>query len=312
MDKLDERIRRAIDEKVFPGCVIGLLRDGERNVRTYGESYPVYDVASITKSIPLASLAALFIDAGKIALSDVVVRFVPELQHDYEATIEDLLRYRVHGTQMSTLRFETFEEIRSHALERGFAAAPGESHYSNLPAFVLGIGIERVGGASIETLAHGHVFEPLGMTETTFFPAKDLCAPTEVVDGEVIQGIPHDESARVFARARRSVGHAGLFSTADDLLTFAWHLIRDSDGPVARAAEAGLGWQIHDPSFMGTEVSGRTFGKTGFTGTSILVDPEGRAALVILSNRTYPTRPAEASAVNALRRDVADILFHTG
>jgi CubicO group peptidase (beta-lactamase class C family) len=309
MPTFDERVHRAIEDKVFPGCVIGTLSGGERTVRSFGDTYPIYDLASITKSIPLASLAAIFSAEGKIALTDKVKTYVPELQNDFGATIEDLLRYRVQGVQMSSLRFETFEEIRTHALERGFAAPPGESAYTNLPAFVLDIVIERVAGASLAALAHQHFFEPLGMHDTTFFPAGDLCAPTEVVDGATVQGIPHDESARVFARARRSVGHAGLFSTAGDLLKFAAYLIEHPDAPIVKAAEQGLGWQVNDANFMGAHAHAEMFGKTGFTGTSIIIDVLRKRALVILSNRTYPTRPADGSAINAFRRDIADIFF---
>ncbi len=319
MDKLDARVRQAIEEKVFPGCVIGVLRNGTKEIYPFGATVydrnspvtenTVYDLASVTKSIPLASLAAIFVAEGKIALTDTVKTYVPELQNDYDATIEDLLRYRVRGVQMSSLQFNTFEEIRTHALEQGFTTSPGERVYTNYPAFVLGIVLERIGNESLAALADRHLFEPLGMTETTFFPAADRCTPTEIVDGETVQGIPHDESARVFAGARRSVGHAGLFSTAGDLLKYAAHLIENPRHPIVQAAEAGLGWSAGDEIFMGSHTSERTFGKTGFTGTSIVIDIERRIALVILSNRTYPQRPADDSTIFAFRRDIADIFF---
>lgn len=319
MDNLDTRVRRAIEEKVFPGCVIGILSGGKKQILPFGSiiydtaenvtEHTVYDLASITKSIPLAILAAIFVHERKFGLVDKVRQFLPELQNDFDATIEDLLRYRVRGVQMATLHSKTFEEIRTHILERGFDGPPGASVYTNLPAFVLGMVIERVGGSSIAALADRYLFESLGMPATTFFPTKELCVPTEIVDGEVVQGIPHDESARVFARARRTVGHAGLFSAAPDLLQFAEHLISEPHGPMAIAAQEGLGWQVNDPNFMGVHAHPKMFGKTGFTGTSIMVDVEAGSALVILSNRTYPTRPADDAAIYAFRRDVADLVF---
>lgn len=334
MDKLEARVQQAIADRVFPGCVIGVLQDGKKEIRPFGSTIyetenssiygtienvterTVYDLASITKSIPLAILTALFVAEGKLALTDQVKTFVPELQNDFNATIEDLLRYRVQGVRMSSLRFETFEEIRAHALERGFNAPPGESVYTNLPAFILGIVIERVGGASLAALAEERFFAPWGMSATTFFPAQNLCAPTEIEEAATIQGIPHDESARVFARARRTVGHAGLFSTAADLLTFASALMEKrltmSFLSVAEAAETGLGWQVNDSNFMGKHAHPKMFGKTGFTGTSIVVDVAAKQALVILSNRTYPQRARDDSAIYAFRRDIADFVLGKG
>ena len=147
-------------------------------------------------------------------------------------------------------------------------------------------------------------------------------APTEIVEGKEIRGIVHDESARVFARARRAVGHAGLFSTAPDLLNFLGTLLLPAEqshilknvGMIVDGAQEGLGWEI-DREWMGTYAKasatrGATvFGKTGFTGTSILCETEKGIGLVILSNRTHPHRPPDNSAINAFRKDVADIVF---
>ena len=309
---------------MFPGCVIGVLQNGTSQVFpfghfTYDEDSPLvendtfYDLASITKSIPLASLAAIFIAEGKLQLSDKVRMYIPELRNDYDATIEDLLRYRVKGPRMSVLAFRTFEQIRTHIFERGFDGPPGKSEYSNLPAYVLGVVLERVGEASLAKLGHRYMFEPLAMAQTTFFPSASSCVPTEIQNGTIVQGIVHDESARLFVKARRSVGHAGLFSSSGDLLKFANALLQGKFPAVVESAQKGLGWTVDQAWFMGTHVSKGTFGKTGFTGTSIVIDPTKKKALVILSNRTYPARPVDAtsltSAVNIFRRDVADIVF---
>lgn len=311
-------VNRAIREKMFPGCVIGIVRNGEREAKAFGHlTYDadspevsedtVYDVASITKSIPTASLMLEFVAEGKLRLEDTAEKYVPELQNGYGATIEDLLRYRVHGAQLSKLRHETFEEIRTHALEHGFEGPPGDSVYTNLPAFLLGLIIERASGRSLAALAHERFFEPLGMASTTFFPAASDCAPTEIDDRGEVRGLPHDESAYVFAKARRAVGHAGLFSTAGDLLNFLEALMQGKPPAVLDGAEKGLGWQTSG-EFLGTSAAGR-FGKTGFTGCSIVCDPARGTGLVVLSNRTYPKRPADQKAINTLRCDLADIIF---
>jgi CubicO group peptidase (beta-lactamase class C family) len=260
----------------------------------------------------------MFVAEGKFALSDEIKKFIPELQNDFGATIEDLLRYRVRGPQMSRLNYPTFEQIRTHIFEQGFSAPPGESEYSNLPAFLLGIILERVGAEILPALANNYLFEPLQMNDTTFFPHDiSRIAPTEIVDGKEIRGVVHDESARKFAEKRRAVGHAGLFSTAPDLLKFLEALLQGNSpvggSTVAEAAEQGLGWSVNQQWCMGSRVSKMTFGKTGFTGTSVVVDHEKGIGLVILSNRTYPTRPPDAtsihSAINSFRAQVAEIVF---
>ncbi len=331
-ERIIARAQKAIREKVFPGCVIGLIRANRRIVLPFGfltyeqenavREDTIYDVASITKSIPTASLALTFIAEGKLSLSGLVREHLPELQNDHDATIEDLLRYRVHGPRMAHLKYETFEEIRTHIFENGFSGPPGDSAYTNLPAFLLGIILERVGGdppaGGLSALAYRYFFEPLGMNDTTFFPSDpdgekimiyhNFIAPTEIVDGEEIRGIVHDESARIFSRARRAVGHAGLFSTAPDLLKFAEALLNGRLNVIVEGAEKGLGWPLDEP-WRANKYGQKTFSKTGFTGTLIVVDRQRGTAFVILSNRTYPHRPPDTSAINAFRTDIADIVF---
>ncbi len=122
------------------------------------------------------------------------------------------------------------------------------------------------------------------------------------------------EPARVFARGRRAVGHAGLFSTAPDILNFLEALLQDELPAILSGAQKGLGWHRAEEWFAGSHASRDAFGKTGFTGTSVVVDIERGAGLVILSNRIYPKRPPDAmslsSAINIFRADIADILLH--
>ncbi|MEY4747179.1 MAG: hypothetical protein RLZZ416_228 [Candidatus Parcubacteria bacterium] len=321
--KIAQIARRAIEEQVFPGCVIGIIRPGEeKTVHPFGRftyesdsaeirADTIYDMASVTKSIPLVSLALQMIEEKKLRLSDPIKQYVPELQHDHGATVEDLLRYRVRGPQLSKLRYSTFEAMRAYIFERGFDGPPGEGLYSNIPAYVLGAALERVSGKIIPDLADAYFFGPLGMRDTTFFPGDiKRCAPTEVFDGKEVRGIVHDESARVFARAHSAVGHAGLFSTAPDVLNFLSALLSGRFPAIFAGARKGLGWQVAQPWFMGVRCAKDTFGKTGFTGTSLIVDAGRSAGLVILSNRTYPKRPADAysvdSAINRFRASIAD------
>lgn len=320
LKRLEARVARAIAEKVFPGCVIGVVHaDGTRVVLPVGNPVyetteqvtedTVYDLASITKSIPTASLAAMFIAEGHFALSDMIKHYVPELENDHGATLEDILRYRVKGPQLSKLPYKTLEEIRTHVFEHGFDEPPGENVYTNLPAFLLGIVLERIGGTSLHALANKYFFEPLQMNNTTFFPASSVCAPTEIDERGEVRGVPHDESAYKFAIKRRSVGHAGLFSTVPDLLNFLAAMLDGELPHITEAAQKGLGWQVCDGNFMGKHARPHTFGKTGFTGTSVVCDIERGIGFVILSNRTYPKRPVDSSAINAIRCSIADSIF---
>ena len=332
--EIQARAERAIQEKVFPGCVIGVVRKmGEREVILFGNfTYEadsqkvaedtVYDLASITKSVPVASLVLTSVGEGRLRLEDAVVKYLPELKNDYGATIEDLLTYRVRGTRLSILQNKTPDEILRSVFEHGFEAPTGKASYSNAPALLLGIILERVMGEPLDHLAQQQLFEPLKMRDTSFFPSDiSRIPPTEIVGGTEIRGIVHDESERVFARARRAVGHAGLFSTVPDILNFLEALLRSRDDgdtisimrSIADGAQRGLGWQRAEPWFAGSHTGRHAFGKTGFTGTSVLCDVERGTALVILSNRTYPTRPPDAasihSAINTFRADIADIFL---
>lgn len=319
--KIQECARQAINGRVFPGCVVGVVRlNGEREVFPFGNltyeagspavrEETVYDLASITKSIPTASLALRFVAEGRMGLGDTVLQHLPALQNNYGATVEDLLRYRVQGPTLSTLKDKTADELTAYVFAHGFTGPAGESRYTNLPAFLLGLIVERVGGGTLDALAQHYLFTPLEMAHTSFFPVGEhTIAPTEVVDGKEICGIVHDESARVFARAGKAVGHAGLFSTAPDLLTFFAALLQGTYPNISEGAQKGLGWQI-EGAFLGGHAGKHAFGKTGFTGTSCLADLERGQALVILSNRTFPKRPEHDKAIQRFRADIADIVF---
>ncbi len=322
--EIAEITKKAISEGVFPGCVIAVVRTGERTINAFGtialngelvREDTIYDLASITKSIPLASLILKLESDGALSFDDLVRTWIPELQNDHAATIEDLLKYRVHGPAMSLLAHLPPREIRGHIFATGFAELPGESHYSNLPSYLLGIIVERVSGKTIDVLAREAFFEPLNM-RSTFFPVAGMVpdvafsiAPTETEETGDVVGIVHDESARAFARAGLAVGHAGLFSNAGDIASFLESLLAGSFPYIVKGAHKGLGWGLNHGSFMGTHFGPRTFGKTGFTGTSVVCDIDRGVGLVILSNRTYPSRPINDNAIYAFRRSIAELVL---
>jgi CubicO group peptidase (beta-lactamase class C family) len=196
----------------------------------------------------------------------------------------------------------------------------------------MGLVVEKIGGKTLPALADEYFFTPLNMGRTTFSPKKfglENIAPTEIDEwrGKLIHGEVHDESAWVMSQ-KMAVGSAGLFSTASDLLTFLEMLINGGvqDGrryfsdaiiremytnQIADIGEyTGLGWELNQPWFMGQHDSEHIFGKTGFTGCAVMANARAKIALVILSNRVHPKRPASSEAISRLRADIANIVFH--
>ncbi|HYF29330.1 MAG TPA: serine hydrolase, partial [Candidatus Paceibacterota bacterium] len=224
------------------------------------------------------------------------------------------------------------ERLLRLLLTRDFEKRPGTVfRYTNIPAALLGLVVERVYGATLDKLADSHFFKPLGMSRSTFYPETyplEEIPPTEVDSwrGEV-RGIVHDESAWLAKKDHTIFGHAGLFSTADDLLTFMEMLLNGGEAggrkffseEIITQMETnhipelhdstGLGWELNQPRFMGRHCTPKTFGKTGFTGSLCAIDRSKEIAYVILSNRTYPQRPPDSAAINAFRAAVGEVVF---
>ncbi len=210
------------------------------------------------------------------------------------------------------------------------AYAPGtKTEYSDLGVLLLGEILERVAGVPLDAFVRAHVFEPLGMRDTRFLPqppAPDLLAriaPTERDPwrGRLVHGEVHDENAYILGGV---APHAGLFSTAGDLARFAQMLLyggvlehrrvvsretvdlftrRDDRVPGSSRA---LGWDTKSPtgSSAGTLFSDRAFGHTGYTGTSLWIDPERGLFVILLTSRVHPTR--DNNLIRKVRPAVAD------
>lgn len=347
------RIHRAIDEKVFPGAVVGVVqRDGERTILPFGRltyesdapevtADTMYDCASITKSIPTGSIALQLIDGGKIKLTDKLIDHLPEFCNSDRDTvlIRHLLTYTLDGYGLASALGGGDEQVFAQAtadslvhvlLNHDFKNRPGTVFkYTNIPAALLGLVIERVTGKTLDVLADERFFVPLGMTSSTFYPEhfslRDI-APTEIDWRGEVRGVVHDESAYIGKRDGKIFGHAGLFSTAGDILTFLEMMLNGGEfhghryfsenilGEIERNQitelndSTGLGWELDQPRFMGT-CGPHTFGKTGFTGTVCVCDRERGVAYVMLSNRTYPHRPADSTAINLVRADIGGIIL---
>jgi CubicO group peptidase (beta-lactamase class C family) len=354
-ESIKQRIEEALEQKVFPGCVVGVVRrDGTRTILpfgrfTYDATAPevkedsIYDTASLTKSIPTGSLALQLIDHGKLKITDKLIDYIPEFNNsDREnVLIKHLLTYTIDGYglastldghDLNSLNKRSAAQLQQLLLTHDFERRPGTVFkYTNIPASLLGMVIEKIYGQPLDVLADEHFFKPLSMTRSTFSPEKfslDEIVPTEIDDwrGEV-RGIVHDESAYIAKKEGKIVGHAGLFSTAGDILTFLEMLLRDGElngqrffsDKIIREMETnqipelndstGLGWELNQPRYMGKHCLPHTFGKTGFTGTLCVCDREKEVAYVILSNRIYPKRPPDSAAINAVRADIGNLIL---
>lgn len=344
---VDGIVRNAIEDKVFPGCVVAVQHDEECWCEAWGtvtydeNSNPVtvstvYDVASITKSIPVSCLALLLIEREKLSPDQKLCSIIPEYTGEYRdsITIRHLLTQTLDfGFRLSSCKDEGYEGIRDRILSAPLHTPPGTKYsYANATSILLGWVMERITGMSIDVCAEEMFFKPLGMTNTGFYP-KTLSdaeiAPTEfdAWRNRLIQGEVHDESAA--AMSPRVIGAAGLFSTGPDIMRFARMLLnkgtihnkcffqpktvslmyQPADGLADPTEYTGHGWELNQPHFMGGNCTETTFGKTGFTGCSIVVEPFKKIAIVLLSNHVHPKRYRDRSRINNIRSRIAETVF---
>ena len=323
-------LRSQVDS-AFPGAVIAV---GKRDsvlllaaVGHYGvdDSRPVspetiYDLASLTKVIGLTTAAMMLVDSGKLALDASVQRYVPAFAGPGKerVTIRHLLTHSSGLPAWRPLYIETTTRTTAFALvdTTALLRQPGDTFvYSDLGAILLTQVVEGITGQRIDSYLDARVFRPLGMTSTRFLPPSawsDRIAPTErSQDGTIIRGTVHDENAWKLGGVS---GHAGLFSTAADLARFAqWLLGQPRSLEWTRrqnlppGSSRALGWDTPSTnSSGGTKLGSRAFGHTGFTGTSIWIDPEKDLFIILLTNRVNPTR--ENGRIARVRPRVADLV----
>jgi CubicO group peptidase (beta-lactamase class C family) len=314
-------------------AAVGHYADGdERPV----EPETVYDLASLTKVIGLTTACMILVQAGRLDLDAPAQRYVPE----FRGPDKDKVTIRLLLTHSAGLAADLplFDSTRSRAAALTMVdtspllSAPGTQFvYSDLSAIVLMQVVERITGQSLDAYLAARVFGPLGMTATRFNPPPawwEHIAPTELdvmFRHRLLRGEVHDESA---ARLGGVSGNAGLFSDAPDLERFATWLMRvrtgganplglDS-GTVMRfttrqgippGSSRALGWDTPSDSgysSAGSKLSRRSFGHTGYTGTSIWMDPDNDLFVILLTNRVNPTRAN--TKILQVRATVADLV----
>ena len=339
-DSLRVVLQRAVADSAFPGAYAAVgTRDGviaELGVgrldaadATVPSATTIWDLASLTKVVGTTSAMITLVGTGRVALDSPVVRYLPEWRAPgaRQITVRHLLSHNAGLPAWRALykEAETREEALGQLFLTGPDTVPGVRHvYSDLGFILLGQLVERVTGQRLNTYDQRAVFGPLGMRETGYLPPaskRARIAPTEVDPWRQrhIRGEVHDENA---ARLEGVSGHAGLFSTGRDLTRFArmylgWGalegvrvfdsatvaaFIRVQDTTVSRRA---LGWETPTGgNSAGRRMSPVAFGHTGFTGTSLWMDPARGVFVLLLTNRVNPTR--ENRKIGGVRMALAD------
>jgi beta-glucosidase-like glycosyl hydrolase/CubicO group peptidase (beta-lactamase class C family) len=343
MSEVDRVIEDAIAARAFPGGVAAVGRDGTLvHLKGYGRlSYDadaaavdertIYDLASLTKVVVTTTMAMILVDEGKLDVDKPVSAFIPAFSGGMKdkATVRHLLTHSGGQAGGVTYLYKDLagkEAYVKHIAGLDLLYEPGtRTVYTDLGEILLGEVLERVAGQDIETFARERIFGPLGMKETMFRPPKELLpriAPTENDPwrGRVVRGEVHDENAHALGGV---AAHAGLFGTAGDLARFAQMMLNGGvlehrrivsretlEKFTTRAnlvpdSSRALGWDTPSgTSSAGALFSPRSYGHTGFTGTSMWIDPDRKAFAILLTNRVHPTR--ENTAIFAVRRAFAD------
>lgn len=324
----EQVINKGIQDRVFPGAVVLIWKDGQIIYQnsfgklTYEESSSlvklntIYDLASLTKVIATTTATMMCIDRGLLSLDDEVVKFIPEFgNYDKEKiTIKNLLLHnsglpawkKFYGRNLSYS--EVLFEIFNSPLEYKTSE---KTIYSDLGIIILGKIIEKVTGKALDIFCNDEIFKPLKMNSTFFNPPdslKKMCAPTEKDNYwrmKTLQGEVHDETSAMLTGV---AGHAGLFSTVEDISKLMAMLM--SKGTLngkeyiksstielftkrfSNSSTRALGWDTKSDSgsSAGNYFSRNSFGHTGFTGTSIWADPDKNLFVIFLTNRVHPTR----------------------
>ncbi len=335
-------VQEEIDEGRVPGAVVLVGEHGRivyreafgaRAIQPYREAMTpdtIFDLASLTKVLATTTAVMQLVEAGRLKLDEPVSKYWPAFARNHKdgITVEELL------THSSGLKpdLDLSEAWSGRAAARARieaerpVAPPGMRFlYSDINFIVLGELVRRISGEPLDRYAARHIFGPLGMAHTGFRPplsALARVAPTDRQEGMLLRGEVQDPTAH---RMGGVAGHAGLFGTADDLAIFAQMLLDGGSQHgvrILRAAsvrrmtapqrlpggvERGLGWDIASPFAAGQDAAfgAGSYGHTGYSGTSLWIDPKRQSYLIILSSRLHPDDHGDAKP---LRQRVAQIV----
>jgi uncharacterized protein YbbC (DUF1343 family)/CubicO group peptidase (beta-lactamase class C family) len=322
LSNVDQIMNAAVSRGTIPGAVVLIGHNGTvvyrkafgmRSLEPSKEAMTIdtiFDIASMTKCIATATSAMKLVEEGKVRLNDAVAVYLPEFARNGKEniTVRQLL------THFSGLREDLDlkrawtgrEAAYEMVMDEKPAFPPGSRFlYSDINFETLGFLVEKVSGLSLNEYAAKNVFAPLGMNDTRFLPPaqwRSRIAPTLYDENhQMLRGTVHDPAAR---RMGGVAGHAGVFSTAGDLSKYAQDMLSGfhvlsalsvekmstPQQPPTATSLRGLGWDIDSPfsSNRGEFLSVGSFGHTGFTGTSIWIDPVTNSYVIILTNAVHP------------------------
>lgn len=319
---IDFIMQDAVASKTIPGGVVLVGHHGRvvyRKAFGYRSIEPVrermtagtiFDLASLTKCIATTTAVMQLWQEGRIRLNDPVSTYLPEFAQSGKAniTIRDLLTH--YSGLAPDLDLKSDWHGRQAAFDRAMQQTPIHPPgtrflYSDINFEVLGFVVEKVSGTSLNRYAEDKIFAPLRMHQTRFLPPTAWLphtAPTQYDEqGNMLRGTVHDPTAR---RMDGVAGHAGLFSTADDLARFAQVLLNGKgvlnpfaiekmttpQQPPTAASLRGLGWDLDSPfsANRGELLPIGSYGHTGFTGTSLWIDPTSDTYIILLTNAVHP------------------------
>jgi uncharacterized protein YbbC (DUF1343 family)/CubicO group peptidase (beta-lactamase class C family) len=320
---VDAIVERAIKDGQIPGAVVLIGHNGQVAYRkAFGRKAleprrepmtadTIFDLASLTKVIATTTSVMQLVEHGKVRLNDTVAKYLPEFGQNgkEDITVRQLLTH--YSGLAPDLDLTTPWQGKDTAYKMAFAekpeTPPGSGFvYSDINFITLGALVEHVSGETLDRYTTAHVFAPLKMARTRYLPPiswRAKIAPTQFDDhNHMLRGEVHDPTA---LRMGGVAGHAGLFSTADDLAKFAQALLDGGKGiltpvtvekmtspeqPPNATAVRGFGWDIDSPfsSNRGDLLPVGSYGHTGFTGTSMWIDPTTRTYLILLTNAVHP------------------------
>ncbi|HTX76231.1 MAG TPA: exo-beta-N-acetylmuramidase NamZ domain-containing protein [Terracidiphilus sp.] len=321
-EAISEIMQSAVDQGTIPGGVVLIGHNGKvvyrkafgsRSLEPTHETMTVdtiFDLASLTKCIATTTSVMQLFEEGKIRLNDPVARYLPEFAQNGKAdiTIRELMTHYSGLAPDLDLKqpWQGRDAAYKMAMEQKPQFPPGTRfQYSDINFEVLGFVVEKVSGQPLNEYAAQNVFAPLKMKHTSFLPPADWIphiAPTQYDEnGHMLRGVVHDPTAR---RMGGVAGHAGLFSTADDMSKFAQELLKGKrilsraaiekmstpEQPAEAPSLRGLGWDIDSPyaTNRGELLPVGSYGHTGFTGTSLWIDPVTNSYIIILTNAVHP------------------------
>jgi uncharacterized protein YbbC (DUF1343 family)/CubicO group peptidase (beta-lactamase class C family) len=330
---VDSIVLDAIRDEQIPGAVVLVGHDGqviyrkafgERSLEPKREPMTVdtiFDLASLTKAVATTVAVMQLVEKGQIRLNEPAAKYIPGFAENgkQEITVRELLTHYSGLPEDLDLSqpWEGWETAVHMAYEQKPIYPPGSRFlYSDINFIVLGALVERVSEMSLDAYCQKNIFAPLKMTHTRFLPPAawlPKIAPTQYDEHDkMLRGTVHDPTAR---RMGGVAGHAGVFSTADDLALFAQALLNGSSvlsplmiekmttpqQPPTAQVLRGFGWDIDSPfsSNRGDLLPVGSFGHTGFTGTSLWIDPTTRTYIIVLTNAVHPRGKGSAIALRS-------------